>query len=99
MLGPPPKHLLEKWKKLASHINFDFGKRNSKDNKQKSISKMLSHVSLECIDLIEKMLVYDPEKRATPTSARNHPCFKEIREQEMRTKMRQAPSKGMREWD
>jgi serine/threonine protein kinase len=60
---------------------------------------MLSHVSLECIDLIEKMLVYDPEKRATPNSARNHPCFKEIREQEMRNKMRQAPSKALRERD
>jgi renal tumor antigen len=90
VLGMPPKHLMEKWKKLASHINFEFPKRNKIGGKAKSISKMLSHVSIECVDLIEKLLMYDPDERVTPTNARNHPYFKDIREQEIKTRYRQG---------
>lgn len=96
VLGSPSKHLLEKWKKLASHINFDFPKRK-KGGKAKSISKMLSHVSIECVDLIEKLLKYDPEERVTSTNARNHPYFKEIRELEMKSRYRQGAPKRNRD--
>lgn len=92
----PPKGLLEKWKKLASHINFEFPKRKI-GGKMKSISKMLSHVSIECVDLIEKLLKYDPEERVNATSARNHPYFKDIREQEMKTRYRQGAPKRNRD--
>lgn len=80
VLGIPSKNLLDKWKKQASHINFDFP---SKD-KKKSLVQMLSHVSGECIDLIEKMLKYDPDERITAIDARNHPYFKELREEEVK---------------
>ena len=81
VLGHPPKALLDRWKKQASHINFDFS--GIKD-KKKSLEKVLSHVSGECADLIEKMLVYDPEQRITASQARKHSYFKELRDDEVK---------------
>lgn len=42
------------------------------------IEKLLpSHVSKECINLMNLLLTYDPEKRITAAQALQHPYFKD----------------------
>ena len=54
------------------------------------IQRYLNHVSPKCIDLINKMLVYDPDKRLTAKQCLNHECFKDLVEQDLKmTKMSQ----------
>lgn len=41
---------------------------------------MIPHVSNECIDLIMKMLIYDPEQRITASEALRHEYFRDLKE-------------------
>ena len=50
--------VLEKLKKYSTHIDFSFP-----DQKGTGIPRMLGHVSKEAVDLIVKMLAYDPDDR------------------------------------
>jgi renal tumor antigen len=43
---------------------------------------MMSHVSPDVVDLIQKMLVYNADDRITASQALKHPYFKELRESE-----------------
>lgn len=43
------------------------------------IGKFIPYASPECIDIIEKMLIYNPEERITAKQCLKHPFFKEIR--------------------
>ena len=90
ILGSPPEALLDKWKNQATHVNFDF----PKNNKPKSLAKLLSHVSIECVDLIKQLLQYDPDERLTATKARNHSYFKDLREQEIKRYRQANPVRG-----
>lgn len=49
------------------------------------IKRFLGHVSPECIDLINRMLIYDPDERYTAKQALNHQYFTDLAE--METKM------------
>ena len=46
------------------------------------IPKLIPHVSLEAQDLIQKLLIYNPDTRITASQALKHPWFKELREQD-----------------
>lgn len=91
-IGPPSQKLLEKWRKQASHISFDFDVNAAR----KSLASKLPHVSRECIEVIEGLLEYDPEERLTATQAKNHAYFREVREQETK-RYRQVTSIRTRE--
>lgn len=93
-IGPPSQKLLEKWRKQASHINFDFDLNAAK----KTLMSKLPHVSKECIELIEGLLEYDPDERLTATEAKNHPYFRDVRDQEAK-RYRQVTSIRTREKD
>lgn len=43
---------------------------------------MLQNVSAPCIELLDKLLAYNPEERFTAKQALKHPYFKELREQD-----------------
>jgi renal tumor antigen len=47
------------------------------------INKLLPNVSEEAKDLINKMLIYNPDNRISASQALKHPWFREIKEQEM----------------
>lgn len=55
----PLLQLLEKFRKHSSHIDFSA----FRESKGTGIAKLLPHVSKEAVDLIEKLLIYDPEER------------------------------------
>ena len=46
------------------------------------IPKLVPHLSAEVIDLIQKLLTYNPDNRITASQALKHSWFKELREQE-----------------
>ncbi len=56
------------------------------------IRKLLPHVSSECVELIEKLLIYNPDERPTARQALKHPYFRELREKdEMMRKITRVP--------
>ena len=86
ILGSPPNDLFEKFVKNSAHrneFNFEY-------QKGIGIYRYLAHVSHNTIDLIGKMLIYDPDLRPTATECLNHECFKEFLERDIkREKMSQ----------
>lgn len=85
VMGTPEPEILEKFKKHASsHINFNFPK-----TKGCGLVKLLPMASRECIDLMSKLLAYNPDDRITARQALRHPYFRDVREFERRAKARQ----------
>jgi renal tumor antigen len=85
VLGTPDAQLLERFKKLATHMEFNFPQHEGT-----GIAKLLKNVSPECLDLIEKMLIYNPDERLTAKQCLKHPFFKELRELEKRESLAQT---------
>ena len=77
ILGTPDDNLLNKFKKYATHMEFDFPSTVGS-----GIAKLIPHASADLQDLIVKMLIYNPDNRISASLALKHPWFKEIREQE-----------------
>ncbi|OWZ21420.1 CMGC/RCK protein kinase [Phytophthora megakarya] len=81
ILGTPSPDVLDIFKrKGASHIDFNFPKEDGTN-----IAKLIPHASAAAIDLIHRMLAYDPSKRMNAREALRHEYFKEIRELEEAT--------------
>ena len=80
ILGSPPEDLFEKFVKNSAHrneFNFEY-------QKGVGINRYLNHVSPDVVDLISKMLIYDPDLRPTARECLNHKCFKEFVQQEIK---------------
>ncbi|KAG2794356.1 MAPK/MAK/MRK overlapping kinase [Phytophthora cactorum] len=84
ILGTPSSEVLEIFKrKGAAHVDFNFPKEEGT-----SIAKLIPHASPAAIDLMIKMLAYDPSKRMNAREALRHEYFREIRELEEATTTR-----------
>ena len=80
ILGSPSEELFEKFVKHSAHrneFNFEY-------QKGIGINRYLTHVSPNIVDLINKMLIYDPDLRPTARDCLNHECFKEFIEQDLK---------------
>ena len=82
ILGSPPIELFNKMLSQSSRSDILYEKKTGV-----GIKKFLPNVSSECIDLINKMLIYNPDERITAKQALNHPYFKDLVEQEQRRMM------------
>lgn len=75
--GVPPAEVLEKFRQHTSHIDLEF-----KHYEPKNMARLIPHVGPQCIDLINKMLTYDPDERISAKEVVKHPYFSDLREQE-----------------
>lgn len=60
-MGSPPKELLEKFQKYATHMEFNF----PHVAEGSGIEKLMPNATKESIDLIQKLLIYNPDNRIT----------------------------------
>lgn len=82
IMGTPSPELLDKFKVYgSSHVNFNFTQYK---RHPAGFAKYLPHVSTEAIDLLTKLLAYDPDERPTAREALKHAWFQECRAEERR---------------
>ena len=82
ILGTPPAETLAKLKKHSnSHIDFNFPHKEGTP-----MAKLIPHCSPECIDVIVRLLAYDPDDRISARQAVKHPYFKDLRASEVKEK-------------
>jgi renal tumor antigen len=79
VVGTPKPELLAKMKQRSQHMDFNFVTKTGS-----GIEKLIPHCDSECVDLITKLLAYDPDDRLSARQALRHPYFREIREAEKR---------------
>ena len=90
VIGTPPPDTLAKLKKHSnSHIDFNFPHKEGS-----SLAKLIPHISADCVELITKLLAYDPDDRISARQAVKHPYFRELREAEKRAAAEKAASAG-----
>ena len=80
ILGSPNNDLYQKLISKSTHcqgITFEYEKGTG-------IDKFLPHVSNKCIDIIKKMLIYDPEKRYTAKQCLNHEYFRDLLSEDLK---------------
>eukprot|EP00350_Pseudokeronopsis_sp_OXSARD2_P006466 CAMPEP_0170557700 /NCGR_PEP_ID=MMETSP0211-20121228/29351_1 /TAXON_ID=311385 /ORGANISM="Pseudokeronopsis sp., Strain OXSARD2" /LENGTH=82 /DNA_ID=CAMNT_0010868949 /DNA_START=635 /DNA_END=883 /DNA_ORIENTATION=+ len=77
-MGSPSRELLEKFQKYATHMEFNFPQVDSGSG----IENLLPNASKEAIDILTKLLIYNPDNRITASQTLKHPWFKELRDQE-----------------
>eukprot|EP00193_Tetraselmis_chui_P016064 CAMPEP_0177794184 /NCGR_PEP_ID=MMETSP0491_2-20121128/25503_1 /TAXON_ID=63592 /ORGANISM="Tetraselmis chuii, Strain PLY429" /LENGTH=453 /DNA_ID=CAMNT_0019316809 /DNA_START=392 /DNA_END=1753 /DNA_ORIENTATION=+ len=86
VVGTPPPDLLAKMKRRSQHMDFNFPPKEGT-----GIEKLIPHVKPECIELITKLLAYNPDDRLSARQALRHPYFKELRDQEKRAAAMMSP--------
>ena len=91
ILGTPPAETLAKLKKHSnSHIDFNFPHKEGTP-----MTKLIPHCSPDCIDIIVRLLAYDPDDRLSARQAVKHSYFKDLRAAELKEKQAaQAASAG-----
>ncbi|RYG51701.1 hypothetical protein EON66_10490, partial [archaeon] len=84
VLGTPHGETLEKMKKYGStHVDWNF---TQYPTRAEAIVKLLPQASAEAVDIVQRLLTYDPEKRLSAKDAIKHAWFAEAREMEARAK-------------
>ena len=74
VLGTPPPELLAKFKKRSSHVDFNFPHKEGS-----GVASLLPHCNTDCVDLLQRLLVYDPDERLSARKALKHPYFRALR--------------------
>ena len=77
ILGTPHPSVLERFQKLATHMEFDFSAQRGR-----GIDNLLPNVSRDAVDLIYQLLIYDPNERINAEQALQHPWFRDLYELE-----------------
>lgn len=80
IVGTPPPDLLAKLKRSV-HMNFNFPPKEGT-----GIDRLIPNAPPDCVELIKKLLAYNPDERLSARQALRHPYFRELREGEKRIK-------------
>lgn len=90
IIGTPPPELLAKMKQRSQHMDFNFPPKEGT-----GIAKLIPHASPECIELVSKLLEYNPDDRLSARQALRHPYFRQLREQDKRQQQLMSPELNM----
>ena len=90
IVGTPPPELLNRLKRLSSHMDCTFPRQAGI-----GIEKLIPHVAPDCLDLIHRLLAYNPDDRLSARQALRHPYFRELRDAEKRQRTLMAPDLSM----
>ena len=90
VIGTPRPELLAKMKQRSQHMDFNFVQKTGS-----GIEKLIPHCAPECVDLITRLLAYDPDDRLSARQALRHPYFREIREAEKRRRALLHPENAL----
>jgi len=74
---PPPELLARKFKRNASHMDFDFPEK-----KGTGLERLVPHAEVEVIEIIKKLTRYDPDDRILARQALKDSYFRELRDAE-----------------
>ena len=89
IMGTPPPDLLQKLARHGTHMDFDFPVKQGT-----GIARLLPHASADSLDLLTKLLTYNPDDRPSARQALRHPYFKEIRELDKKLRKQKAGAGG-----
>lgn len=79
-----------KMKQRSQHMDFNFPPKEGT-----GIAKLIPHASPECIELVSKLLEYNPDDRLSARQALRHPYFRQLREQDKRQQAMMSPELNM----
>lgn len=78
VLGTPsPELLARKFKRNASHMDFNFPEK-----KGTGLERLIPHADVELIELMKKLIRYDPDDRILARQALKDPYFRDLRDAE-----------------
>lgn len=90
VLGTPPAELLaRKFKRNASHMDFNFPEK-----KGTGIERLVPHADPDLIELMKKLIRYDPDERILARQALKDPYFRDLRDAEKERVSGSAPPLG-----
>lgn len=87
ILGTPPREILERFKRCTHKLNYTFSHVTGT-----GLAPLLSRSSPECLEIICRMLAYNPDERITAKQTLNSPYFKDQRTQDQSMSMLKEPS-------
>lgn len=96
VLGTPsPDLLASKFKRNASHMDFNFPEK-----KGTGIERLIPHAEAECVELMQKLLRYDPDDRILARQALRDPYFRELHEMKKEIAHAQGmlPGRSREQW-
>mmetsp|Transcript_58168 Transcript_58168/g.125744 ORF Transcript_58168/g.125744 Transcript_58168/m.125744 type:complete len:553 (+) Transcript_58168:92-1750(+) len=77
VLGTPSPELVHKFKRNASHMDFNFPEK-----KGSGIDRLIPHAEPDLLDLMKKLIRYDPDERILARQALKDNYFRELRDAE-----------------
>lgn len=75
ILGTPPKDLLDRFERHSTHMQFNFAPQ-----KGVGLEGLVPEASSQFVDLVYRLLAYDPDQRISAEEALKHPCFRGMEE-------------------
>ena len=79
ILGTPPREILERFQRYTRKLNYSFSHVAGT-----GLAQLLSRSTPGCLEIICRMLAYNPDERITAKQALNSPYFKDQRSQDQR---------------
>jgi len=78
VLGTPsPELLASRFKRNASHMDFNFPEKKGTE-----IERLIPHAEPDLVELMRKLIKYDPDERIIARKALKDPYFRELRDAE-----------------
>merc|ERR1719183_936247 len=87
VLGTPDQEMLaRKFKRNASHMDFNFPEKRGT-----GIERLIPHAEPDLVDVMKKLIRYDPDERILARQALKDPYFRELRDAEKERVSRRDP--------